>query len=171
MSDRLSDRAHVPARQFVPDVNPLEGRCLLSQTVVFPDGHIFIFPTISLPRTGGVAVQTGAVLSIAVAAKPTSSTLQITDDGAGDVTAEWDGGPVHTFHGVLAIVAEVEGRRSETVDVSLTGPLTEPLDIAVTLHGKTNAITARLSGYGPNLPVLVYHVVGPGNKHTEVTIE
>jgi hypothetical protein len=171
MSDRSSDRAQGPTRQFVPDVNPLEDRCLLSETIRFPDGNSFIFPTVSLPRTGGVAVQTGALLSIAVAAQPASSTLHITDDGAGNVTAEWDGGPVHRFHGVKAILADVEGRQSETVDIRLTGPLTKPLDLAVILHGKMNAITAELSGHGPNLPVLLYDVVGTGSERTVVTIK
>jgi len=163
MSDRSSDRIYGPARQYVPDVIPLEGRCLLSRTICFPDGHCFIIPNPTFPRTGGVAVQTGAALSIGVAAKPAASTLQITDDGAGNIQTQWDGGPVHSFSGVQAISAEVKGPRSDQVTLNLTGPLTEPLHVSITLHGKTNTIIRNESGHGPAVPVLIDHVVGKGH--------
>ena len=169
MSDHSSDRTHGPARQFVPDVTPLEDRRLLSQTISFPDGHVFTLPDIALPRTGGVAVQTGAVLRIGVADNPSFSTLQITTDGKGDVATQWDNGPVHVFHGVRAIDASLQGRAADLVHVDLTGPLTESLDVSITLNGRFNVVAENVRGHGPPIPLIILGYGSPGFHHTHVT--
>ncbi len=168
MSDHSSDRTHGPARQFVPDVTPLEDRRLLSQTISFPDGHVFIFPTVSLPRTGGVAVQTGAALSIGVANTPSFSTLQITTDGAGDVWTQWDNGPVHVFHGVRAIDASLQGRAVDLVHIDLIGPLTESLDVSITLNGRFNFVAENVRGQGPPIPLIILGYGSRGFHHSLV---
>ena len=169
MSNRSSDRDQGPARQFVPDVTPLEDRRLLSQTISFPDGHVFIFPDVTLPRTGGVAVQTGAALRIGVADNPSFSTLQITTDGAGDVATQWDNGPVHVFHGVQAIDASLQGRAADLVHVDMTGPLTESLDVSITLNGRFNVVAENVRGQGPAHPLIILGYGSRGFHQTHVT--
>jgi hypothetical protein len=169
MSDHSSARAYGPARQFVPDVTPLEDRRLLSRTICFPDGRCFIIPDVTLPRTGGVAVQTGAALRIGVADNPSFSTLQITTDGSGNVATQWDNGPVHFFHGVRAIVGTLKGRAADLVHIDLTGPLTESLDVSITLNGKFNVVAENVRGQGPAIPLIILGYGGPGFHHTFVT--
>jgi hypothetical protein len=74
-------------------------------------------------------VQTGTVLSITVVRKPPISMVRVSDDGAGEVTAEWDGGPVHSFSGVQTIDIDVEGPRRDDVSYTLTGALTGSGDV------------------------------------------
>jgi hypothetical protein len=169
MSDHSSDRSHGPARQFVPDVTLLEDRQLLSTTVTFPDGHTFVVPDIQLPRTGGVAVQTGAALRIGVADNPSFSTLQITTDGAGNVVTRWDNGAVHVFHGVRAIVASVGGRATDLVHIDMTGPLTRSLDVSITLNGVFNVVAENVRREGPAIPLIILGYGSPGPHHTQVT--
>ena len=67
MSDRPPHQSPGTARKFVPSVNPLESRLLLSQQVFFPDGSHVVFPLFTrLPRTGGTALQSGTALTVGV---------------------------------------------------------------------------------------------------------
>jgi hypothetical protein len=108
MRDHRTDEA--PSREFVPDAKPLESRLLPSFAA--PVGFSPLFH--SLPRTGGVSAQTGSMVAIGVG-QPKSNAVQITDDGAGDIQAEWNGGPVHTFSGVETMEVITKNARKDQV--------------------------------------------------------
>ena len=93
MSDEQPRQNTAPSREFLPGVKPLEDRCLLSSAGSFGFSPLFHI----LPRTGGVSAQTGSMLAIGVG-QPTTNTVQVTDDGKGDIQAEWNGGPVTLLH-------------------------------------------------------------------------
>jgi hypothetical protein len=61
----------------------------------------------------------------------TSNTVQITDDGTGDVQAEWNGGLVHTFSAVRSTVIQTERARGNQLTIHLTSPRTGPTALAV----------------------------------------
>ena len=133
MSDQPSHPDPGPSRKFIPEMNPLESRFLLSQTVSFPDGTRLVVPSLNrLPRTGGVSVQNGTVLSIGVG-QPTTNAVQVTDDGKGDVQAEWNGGPVHSLTGVTATVIQARRARRDQITLHLT-------------HGDTVTAVAAAAG-------------------------
>ncbi len=138
MSDHHSDQA--PAREFVPGVKPLENRCLLS-FAAFP--RFFpLFPR--LPRTGGVSAQAGSMLAIGVG-QPTGNTVQLTDDGKGDIQAEWNGGPTDSFTSVATTVIQAERARTNQITINLTHARTSPTAVAV---GSLAATDAAIPGGG-----------------------
>jgi hypothetical protein len=127
-----------------PHVEALEERCLFS---------IFTFRTmpgsLTTPRTGGAAVQTGSLVTVDLRNKvgqPGLDTLLIVDDGAGDVQVSWDGGPVHSFAGVNQIVFNSKPTVTEQVTLKLTGPLTVPLDVDLNLSGIDNSVVEQVGG-------------------------
>ena len=146
MRDHPTDEA--PSREFVPDVKPLEGRLLPSFAA--PVGFSPLFHL--LPRTGGVFAQTGSMLAIGVG-QPTSNAVQITDDGTGDIQAEWNGGPVHMLSAVTSTVIQAERARVNELTFHLTSPRTSPTALAV---GSLVATDAANSG-GRHSPDLVLH--------------
>ena len=146
MSDRSSPQGSSSPKKFVPALNPLENRLVLSRTICFPDGHCFIFPDLTLPRTGGISVQNGSVLSIGVG-QPTRNTAQVTDDGKGDIQAQWNGGPVHSFAGVGTTVIQAQRARNNQITFHLTGPRTSPTAVAVGTHLSTDASSASEGGH------------------------
>jgi hypothetical protein len=93
MSDGSSHQDAGPSRKFVPDVKPLEHRVLLSSA-----DHS-LFAALLAPKHGGIAIQSGTLLSVTVD-RPTTNTVQVTDDGKGDVQVDWNGGATHSFTGV-----------------------------------------------------------------------
>jgi hypothetical protein len=135
MSHRSSHQDPGPSRKFVPDVNPLENRFLLMCGPPL-GGHELLC---------GIAVQTGTVLSISVN-MPTTNTVQVTDDGAGDVQADWNGGAVHSFNGVDTVHVHTEKARNVHVTFSLIGPSTITPDVAVRPHRQTDTATAHEGG-------------------------
>jgi hypothetical protein len=70
-------------------------------------------------RTGGIAVQTGSLLTVTVN-RPKTNIVQINNEGAGAVQVEWNGGPVHSFSGVETIVVDTKNARKD--QVTLTDP-------------------------------------------------
>jgi hypothetical protein len=133
MSDQPSHQGPGPSRKFVPDVNPLERRFLLSG----PDPRGGTtggddLPRL-LPRTGGVFVQTGSELGIGVGQR-TTNTVQVTDDHAGNVQAQWNGGPNHSLTGVTTTFIEAERARHDQITFYLTAPRTGPAAAAVGSH-------------------------------------
>lgn len=132
MSDKPSHQGPTPSRRYLPEVKALESRVLLSrsQTVSFPDGNSLVFPLFrNLPRTGGVSVQRGSVMNIGVG-QSTTNKVQVTDDGAGDDTDEWNGGPVHSLTGIKLTVIELERARTNQITIQLTSQRTGPVDVA-----------------------------------------
>jgi hypothetical protein len=65
-------------------------------------------------RTSGVAVQSGSVLTVTVSALKTNS-VEISNEGAGAVLVEWNGGAVHSFTGVETIVVDTRNARNNLV--------------------------------------------------------
>ena len=146
MSDQQPHQGPGPSRKFVPDVNPLESRFLLSG----PDPRGGTtggddLPRL-LPRTGGVFVQTGSELGIGVG-QPTTNTVQVTDDHAGNVQAQWNGGPGHSLTGVTTTFVEAERARHDQVTFNLTSPRTSPVAVAVGSHVPTGAVPASEQGH------------------------
>jgi hypothetical protein len=141
MSEQPAHQGSGPSRKFVPDVNPLENRFLLSG----PDARGGStggddLPRL-LPRTGGVFVQTGSELGIGVG-QPTTNAVQVTDVHTGNVQAEWNGGPVHSLTGVKMIFVEAERARNDQVTFNLTAPRTGPTAMAVGSHVSMSAVPA-----------------------------
>jgi hypothetical protein len=125
-------------------VNPLESRFLLSG--LEPRGGTTggdDLPRL-LPRTGGVSVQTGSELGIGVG-QPTANTVQVTDDHVGNVQAQWNGGPLHSFTGVTTTFIEAERTQFNQVVFNLTSPRTGPAAAAVGTQ-VTMLSRARTSG-------------------------
>jgi hypothetical protein len=138
MSDHHPDQP--PSREFVPGVKPLENRCLLSSGASV--GFSPLFP--HLPRTGGVSAQTGSMLAIGVG-QPTTNAVQLTDDSRGDIQAEWNGGPAHSFSTVTTTVIQAERARTNQVTIDLTAPRTSPAALAA---GSLAATDAAIPGGG-----------------------
>jgi hypothetical protein len=141
MGDHQSHQGPGPSRKFVPDVNPLESRFLLSGSD--PRGGSTGGDDLPrfLPRTGGVSVQTGSELGIGVG-QPTKNTVQVTDVHTGNVQAQWNGGPLHTFMGVTTDFIEAERARHDRVTFNLTAPRTGPTAVAVGSQVRTGALPA-----------------------------
>lgn len=67
------------------------------------------------PRSfGGHAVQTGTTLTITVN-RPTTNVVQLTDEGAGKVEVEWNGGPEQSYSGVSTIVVNTHNARRDQI--------------------------------------------------------
>ena len=146
MSDQPSHQGPGPSRKFIPDVNRLESRCLLSGRN--PRGGTTggdDLPRL-LPRTGGVFVQTGSELGIGVG-QPTTNTVRVTDDHAGNVQAQWNGGPNHLLTGVTTTFIEAERARHDQITFNLTAPRTSPTAVAVGSLGPMGAVPESWDGH------------------------
>jgi len=99
------------------------------------------------PRIGGAAALVGSVLLVVVN-KPGNflNETTIQDDGAGNVTVEWNGHNPPTFHGVSRIVIDARGR-SNVVNYTLTGNVTVPHEVDVRLDGTNSNFTQTLTGH------------------------
>jgi hypothetical protein len=117
MSDHLAEQRPSTRRQLAPEVSPLESRALMS-SVKLPPGGI-TFPR--LPRTGGIFIQNGAALGIGVGQRH-GNTVQISDDGAGDIQADWNGGPVHSFNGISTVIVRAERATNNLITIQRTSP-------------------------------------------------
>jgi hypothetical protein len=159
-----------PARRetFVRRFEVLEDRLAPSFLVPIIGDTVFM----RLPRTGGVAVQSGSLLMVGVATAPRTSpaavqsgsllmgrvaqhaaqsgpeTLIIQDDGTGNVTVEWNGGPVHAFTGINQIAVAFLTTVTENVSIIVARQVTAPLDVHLNLDGSKNTITENFSGFG-----------------------
>jgi hypothetical protein len=132
--------------RFAPRVEHLEDR--LTPVRCVPIGaSVFCFPEgpPTPPRTGGAAFLSGSVL-IVITNHPGANQGVIQDDGAGNVTVEWNGHTPPTFHGVTRIVLDGKGR-SNTFDFSLTGNVTKPQEVDLLLHGTHSSFSENLGGF------------------------
>jgi hypothetical protein len=113
-----------------------------------------------LRTDGGVALQSGSALTIILSREPAVSTLQITDDGKGDIQASWDGGPIHSFTGIdhIAVTSRVGSNNTDEVTYTLTGPLTGTQNVDIDLHAAQNFVTAVLGSQGLATPGLTFNV-------------
>jgi hypothetical protein len=127
MSHQSSQQGPGPSRKFVPDLNPLESRFLLSSTA-----QTGLQDPIGPEPEGdrGVATQSGSFLSVVVDHSKTN-TVQVTDDHAGNVQAEWNGDPSHSFTGVTATSILAERATHNQITITLTSPRTSPAAVAV----------------------------------------
>jgi hypothetical protein len=87
----------------------------------------------ALPREGGVFVQIGSTLHIGVG-QTTTNTVQVTDDDAGNVQAQWNGGPNHVLTGVTTTSILAERAPHDQITFNLTAPRTSPAAVAVGSH-------------------------------------
>jgi hypothetical protein len=156
--------SRVPVR---PSLEPLEDRTVPSALT----DSFFTVPPLQnhLPRTGGVAVQTGSVLAISLASQHGLNQLQITDDGKGDVQASWDGGPVHSFTGVNTIELFSKGGGIDDVNFNLTGPLTAPLNLEVGLGARLNLVNLDVDGNAAGANGLTLQVEVRHGAHDIIT--
>jgi hypothetical protein len=65
-------------------------------------------------RTSGAAVQSGSMLTVTVD-RATTNIVEISNDGAGAVEVEWNGGAVHPFSGVESIVVDTRNATNNLV--------------------------------------------------------
>jgi hypothetical protein len=114
----IARRAPNRSNHFRPQVETLEDRQLLSHA-----SSVFV-PIPTLPRTGGAAFQEGSVLHVVLQSEPANTVATISDDGHGDVTAEWNGKAPHAFQGVRDIVIDSLGQQ-DVIHYNLTGNVTE----------------------------------------------
>jgi hypothetical protein len=84
----------------------------------------------ALPRTGGVFVQSGSALDIGVGQR-TTNMVQVTDNHAGNVQAQWNGGPNHVLTGVTTTFILAERARHNQITFNLTSTPTSPAPVAV----------------------------------------
>jgi hypothetical protein len=142
MSDRQSHQSKGTAGRFVPSVNPLESRLLLSQQVFFPNGSQVIFPLFNrLPRTGGTAIQSGTALTVGVG-QPTTNTAVFQGVGAGSISVEWNGRQPRSFTGVDATLLQIGRARRDQAIFQLTNPKTGGTAIATGLLEATPTASA-----------------------------
>jgi len=140
-----------------PYVEVLEERRLFSQVALSP-GLVFRtspgtvqFGSLIDPRTGGIAQQTGSLLTVDLRNKvgqPGLDTATVVDDGKGDIQVHWDGGPVHSFSGVTQIVISSAPTVTEQITLQLNGPLTTPLSVELNLSGIDNTVTEQVGDNG-----------------------
>jgi hypothetical protein len=155
MSHQSSRQGPGPSRKFVPDLKPLESRFLLSSTA-----QTGLQDPIGPEPEGdrGVATQSGSVLSVVVDHSKTN-TVQVTDDHAGNVQAEWNGDPTHSFTGVTATSILAERATHNQITITVTSPRTSPGAVAVGSHDPTGPEPEGPRGTavqsGPVLTVMV----------------
>jgi hypothetical protein len=140
MSDQPSHQGTGRSRKFIPDVNSLESRCLLSTTIPQSDvivGHPHLPRTGGLalptglaitdmkigppraPRTGGLAIQSGAVLNCVVG-QPKGNMVEVIDKGQGTVEMSWNFGQPKTFTGVTTTIIQAQRARTNQFTFNLT---------------------------------------------------
>jgi hypothetical protein len=117
MSEQSSHQGPGPSRKFLPEVKSLETRILLSTAIPHKDGIVW-HP--DPPRTGGIAVQSGSVLSRFVG-QPKMNAVQVTVDGTGHVEMSWNLGQPHVFPGVTTTVIQAERARTDQFTLHLAG--------------------------------------------------
>jgi hypothetical protein len=107
------------------------------------------------------------VVVIELAKAPAVNTLQITDDGKGDIQVNWDGGPVHSFQGVDQILVLSKGsKNTDVVTYDLTGPVSGNEQVDIDLHASHSDVIANLGSAGLETPGLTFRVA----KHDHLTV-
>jgi hypothetical protein len=172
MSDRLGEPRPGNRRQLAPEVTPLENRALMSLVLKPPGGIVF---PVHLPRTGGIFIQNGAALGIGVGQRQ-GNTVQISDDGAGGIQADWNGGPLHSFNGISTIIVRAERATNNLITVQRTSPATTfsaaklELAKAATVNAVEHALSLpnarRTSGFALQSGSVLAVVVNKGATNT-----
>jgi hypothetical protein len=153
---RHSPRTH-------PQLEALESRALLSaghaHHPIFRALHAhtdvfrFTIPrgTPTPPRTGGAAALVSPGVLLVVTNKPGNflNNAVIQDDGAGNVTVEWNGHTPPTFHGVSEIFVDSRGKTG-SVSFELTGNVTVAQTVDVQLDGTNSGASYQLGGFQTN---------------------
>jgi hypothetical protein len=86
-----------------------------TETTPTPDERSYPLVRVNIPtppKHGGVAVQTGTLLTVTFA--PGSNTSQISDSN-GSVQVAWNGGPVHSFTGITTIIVDARKARNDLI--------------------------------------------------------
>jgi hypothetical protein len=117
MSDQPSHQGPGPSRKFITEAKSLESRFLLSTTV--PSRDIIVWHA-NPPRTGGVAVQSGSVLSSFVG-QPKMNQVRVTDDSKGDVRMSWNSGQLQVFTGVTTTIIQAQRARTDQLTFHVRG--------------------------------------------------
>ena len=151
MSDQSSRQHGQAARTFVPATEPIERRCLMSAglhgvlagPLLELDPPPPTLPPIfrTLPRTGGVSTQVGAVVEIGVGQR-SGNTVLIDDQGAGSYHAEWNGGPAHSFTGAQAIGVVARRATHDRITINLADPSAASPLAELRQNGQADAIEA-----------------------------
>jgi hypothetical protein len=136
MSNRMTRQRLAHRRGFIPAVNSMESRRLMSagfrSPIARPDAR----------QMGGLAIQTGTVLTVTVD-RPTSNTVQVSNLGAGNIDVAWDGSPVESFSGVATIDVRAEKARDDRIAFSLNADPGSSTDVKACARTANAAVTAR----------------------------
>jgi hypothetical protein len=127
-------------------VKSLESRFLLSTTIPQKDSIVW-HP--NPPRTGGIAVQTGSVLSCFVG-QPKLNMVQVTDDGKGHVAMSWNFGQLQAFTGVTTTVIQAQRASTNQFTFHLS-------------HGDTVTAVAAAAG-------TTFHQTGPAARSSAIEL-
>jgi hypothetical protein len=128
-------RSFSPARRrparVLPNLEAIEDRCV--------PAHLHFIH-------GGTAVQNGTSLTISVS--NTNNSVQVQDDGVGDITVKWNGGASHLFHGINNVTINTSSQsQTNTVVYGFTGVLKQGETIDVNLRGTLhNNFTGGMEG-------------------------
>ena len=103
-----------------PSIQGLERRVVLSTfrlntSAVIPHTASIVWHP-NPPRTGGLAVQSGSVVSCFVG-QPKMNEVQVVDDGKGDVQMSWNSGQPHSFQGVTTSVIQAQRARTNLFEI------------------------------------------------------
>jgi hypothetical protein len=166
MSDQPSHRGLGHSRKFIPEVKSLENRVLLSTAV--PKKDIVWFP--NPPRTGGIAFQTGFILNC-LAGNPRRNTVEVTDDGIGDVRMSWNGSPIHSFTGVATTIIQAERARTDlfTIDLRHGDTVTAVAERAGSAFDESGPSTGSAAiELGPHRPIDSSSAEADGHDRADV---
>jgi len=111
----------------------------------------FLVPTgvRTSPRTGGAAVGSGVLLVVINKPGNFHNETTIQDDGAGNVTVEWNGHHPPIFHGVTRIVVDARGKIN-MVTFDLTGNVTVAQEVDIQLDGTNSNLISNLGNFNAN---------------------
>ncbi len=148
------------AKHLRPEADVLESRALLSGARALHPSHelvgahpelLFIIPhgPPTPLRTGGAAALVGPGILLVVTNHPGSNQAVIQDDGAGNVTVEWNGHTPPTFHGVTQIFVDCRGK-ANSVTFDLTGNVTVPQQVDVQLDGTHSSEVSNVGAFNAN---------------------
>jgi hypothetical protein len=178
MSDQPSHQGIGPSRKFIPEVKSLERRCLLSTTIPHSDGIVW-FP--NPPHTGGIAIQSGSVLSCFVGQSPMNTVQASFDVTKHFVEMSWNFGHPHVFTGVTTTIIQAQRARTDEFTFHLShgdtvtavaaaagttfhqsGPSTGSTGIELSPHRPADSVSAKAAGH----PLAHLH-----NEHGGLTVQ
>jgi hypothetical protein len=85
--------------------------------------------------------------------QPTTNTVNVTDDGAGNDTDKWNGGAVNSLTGIKSTVIQLRRARTNQITFQLSSRRTGPAAIAVGAIAPTDRAQARAGEHLPNLEI------------------